>query len=76
MGTFSVEAVVRVGRVVDNVELAGLVVVSVPPVHHSGLVPLLVSELSVVAEKGTRLEQFHYWPHSSLLGQSLKFQQR
>ena len=56
MGTLSVEAVMRVGRVVDNVELAGLVVVAVPPVHHSVLVSLLVSELSVVAEKGTGLD--------------------
>ena len=49
----------RVGSVVDDVELPLLVVVPVPPVHHSGLVSLLVSELSVVAEKGTRLEQVH-----------------
>ena len=37
-----------VSSVVDNVELPVLVVVAVPPVHHSVLVSLLVSELSVV----------------------------
>ena len=40
---------VRVGSVVDNVQLALLVVVTVPPVHHSVLVSLLVSELPVVS---------------------------
>ena len=49
----------RVGSVVDNVELAVLIVVAVPPVHHACLVPLLVSELSVVPGKGTILEQEH-----------------
>ena len=43
-----VETLVRVRRVVDNVELAVLVVVSVPPVDHSVVVPLLVPELPVV----------------------------
>lgn len=42
------EAVVRVCCVVDDVELALLVVVSVPPMHHPGRVSLLISELSVV----------------------------
>ena len=41
----------RVGSVVDDVELPLLVVVPVPPVNHPILVPLLVSELSVVPEK-------------------------
>ena len=50
---------VRVCRVVDNVELPLLVVVAVPPVHHAVLVSRLVSELPVVAEEETTLEQLH-----------------
>ena len=43
-----VEALVGVGGVVDDVELAVLVVVAVPPVDHAVVVPLLVPELPVV----------------------------
>ena len=49
-----VEALVRVGGVVDHLELAVLVVVSVAAVHHAICIPLLVPELPVVPGTETR----------------------
>ena len=49
-----VEALVRVGGVVDHLELAVLVVVAVAAMHHTVGVPLLVPELPVVPGTETR----------------------
>ena len=50
MFALSMEACLRVRGVVHNLQLALLVVVSVPTVQHPGRVSLLVSELPVVPD--------------------------
>ena len=49
MFALGMEARLRVGRVVDDLKFALLVVISVAPVQDPGGVPLLVPELPVVA---------------------------
>ena len=51
MGPFRLESLVRVGRVVDDLELSVFVEESVAALDVSFAVPLLVAELAVIAKK-------------------------
>ena len=51
VGALGVEALVGVGGVVDDLELAISVEESVPSLHVAFAVALLITELTVVAEK-------------------------
>ena len=60
-----VEALVRVSGVVDELELAVVIEEPVAPLHEAVLVPLLITELTVVPGKKKRREKKKHFSNSS-----------